>query len=606
MKWVTFTCLFLLSSSASEPLAEKTGSEHLFDTLYPLQDVIEIVHAVYYQLIPTATHEEIAKIAHVVTELAKKCSTDKLSDPGCTKPLETILYDQCCHEEGLPEKYGFTDCCAKVDPERNECFLSHKNARKDLLPPFQESSVEEQCKAFQEDGHAALDLYTYESGRRSTTTSLFFFLIFIHNHGEALKICCQEADKEACYNEKKSAFREILEQATHAEKHICSIQKTFGKRVVVAFKFAQLSQKFPKASADAIKKIALDIAESQEHCCKGDILKCHLERGKLISHICSHQDEISSKIKACCGKSILEQPTCVQTAINDDIPADLSLPLRKFVEHELLCPRYADDRNPLVEEFIYEQGRRHPEYSPIQLLRYSEEFEDRLEKCCKADNPTECLVQVEQHLKDHATNTFNVAKKNCDFYEKVGDSTFQNHLLFHYTRKLPQLDCEQLSHLVKTVSAGTAKCCKLDDVHLLSCIEKTGDLAVGDVCQQHKEHPINNQIGKCCDDYIKRLPSFESLGIDADYVAVPFNPELFTLHADICSVKVEDILNKKQRLLCTLVKHKPTITSEQLTATYFDTTGVVTKCCEADNREECFKTENPKLIEKFQAALESK
>nr|XP_020669000.1 alpha-fetoprotein-like [Pogona vitticeps] len=605
MKWVTFTCLLLLSLAESDPLTEKAETVSLYDTTFSsFQELTEIVGLFYSQTIQKATYEELTKITHGVTELAKKCTVDKEADSECAKPLETLLFDQCCREEGLAEKYGFTECCDKANVERKECFLSLKNTSQNFLPPFEEPPVEQRCKALHEDAAATLGLYIYEVGRRFPVSRISMLLDFIHIYEKVMTNCCQKDDGNVCFDEKTPPVAQSFTEVYQEEKHICSILESFGKRGIHALKFAELSQQFPKANVATIDKLAMDITQAQEHCCKGHTLECYLQEVNLTTYVCSHQADISSKIKACCGKSMLEQATCFPAVENDDKPANLSPTLREFMDNEQLCPRYAEDRNPLLAEFVYEYGRRHSEYSPQMLLRLGEEYEDWLEKCCKAENRQECLVQAEEHLKKYIADTYNVTKESCDLYKRLGDDAFQNYFILQYLPKLPQISFEEMSRLAKTVSAATAKCCKMDDAHLLICAEEYGDLVIGMICQQHKGHPINKQVEKCCEDsYVYRIPCFDGLGVDPEYVPLPYDPKLFTLHGDFCSAKPEDQQKQKQRFLYNLVKQKPTITYGQLTPAIMDLTDVLTKCCGADNHEECFTMEGPKLIERTQAAL---
>ncbi|KAJ7313800.1 hypothetical protein JRQ81_005508 [Phrynocephalus forsythii] len=542
----------------------------------------ESVGLFYSQTIRKASYEEITKITHTVSELANECTLD--TDPECAKPLETILYDYCCLEEGLAEKYSFTECCGKANSERKDCFLSLKNASQYVLPPFEEAAVEQRCKAFQEDEATALSLYIYETGRRYPVSSISMLLDFIHIYENVLTT---------------PPIEKRFMEAQQAEKHICSILESFGKRGIHALQFAKLSQRFPKAKVDTVDKLAVDITQAQEHCCKGHTLACYLQGVNLTTYVCSHQDDISSKIKACCGKSILKQATCFPTVENDDKPADLSPTLREFMDNDQLCPRYAEDRNPLMAEFVYEYGRRHHEYPPQMLLRLGEEYEERLEKCCKADNRKECLVQAEEHLQNYIADTYHMTKESCDLYKHQGEDFFQNHFLLLYTPKLPQLGFEELSRLAEAVSDASAECCKMDDSHLLLCTERHTDLVAGIVCRRHKEQPINKQAKKCCEDsYVYRVPCFTSLGVDREYVPVPFDPKVFIFHEHFCSDK-----RNQQRFLYNLAKHKPTIPYGQLIPVIMDLTNVVTKCCGADNHEECFTTEGPKLFERIQAGL---
>ncbi|MCV6009115.1 hypothetical protein MZO24_016580, partial [Enterococcus faecalis] len=51
----------------------------------------------------------------------------------------------------LRENYGvLTDCYTKQEPERNECFLQHKDDNPSL-PPFERPEAEAMCTSFKEN-----------------------------------------------------------------------------------------------------------------------------------------------------------------------------------------------------------------------------------------------------------------------------------------------------------------------------------------------------------------------------------------------------------------------------------------------------------------------
>lgn len=63
-----------------------------------------------------------------------------------------------------------------------------------------------------------------------------------------------------------------------------------------------------------------------------------------MSHICSKQDSISSKIKDCCEEKIPKRGECIIYSNKDDRPKDLSLREAKFTENENVCEQR--DANP--------------------------------------------------------------------------------------------------------------------------------------------------------------------------------------------------------------------------------------------------------------------
>lgn len=73
-------------------------------------------------------------------------------------------------------------------------------------------------------------------------------------------------------------------------------------------------------------------------------------QSKVMSHICSKQDSISSKIKECCEKKIPQRGECIIYSNKDDRPNDLSPREAKFTESENVC----EERDADPETFLAE------------------------------------------------------------------------------------------------------------------------------------------------------------------------------------------------------------------------------------------------------------
>ncbi|MFP1985970.1 hypothetical protein ACLEE6_16665 [Lonsdalea quercina] len=536
-----------------------------------------------------------------IVALGKKCTADEHADPECTKYLGTVLVDEICHEEGFAEKYGFSDCCAKVDPERYECFLDHKNSTPGFISPYQKIDKAETCKKYGENKNDILGPYLYEISIRHPKAKAVTIMKAVHGFDHVLATCCQAEDRDTCFDEKASVVRKEMMKDMAMQKHTCFLLKKFGEKPVKALKVAVLSKRFPKAEFDLITKIADDV---HEECCKGDTLGCMLDRERMIRYVCTHQNEISTKLSTCCEKPLMEQADCIIHLENDEKPADLSETVREFVDNKEVCQHFAENKDQHLAKFIYEYGRRHPEFSPQLLVRCAKGYEELLENCCTHEHPETCLAKGEEQLKKHIAETLEQVKTRCEQYGQLGDYLHHNELLVLYTKKAPQLPFKELYKYTEQFNGVAAKCCKMDDAHKLTCAEEYTELVIGAICQRHIEHPINQQICRCCGgSYIRLRECFSGLGPDPEYHPAPFDPALFSFHGDYCTAKQEDQQKKKQELLVNLIKQKHDITEEQLATIVVDFGGVVTKCCGVANHEECFTEEGPKLIERIKASL---
>ncbi|CAI5790432.1 serum albumin-like [Podarcis lilfordi] len=603
MKWVTLiSCLFLISSAESKQLPRRYRDVGHHDTFRHFIKIAEgqfpgIIIGLLSQNLQRASYDEVAKLNDNLVQLAKKCSSDDQATPDCEKPLRTVFLDEICHEEGLAEKYVFTECCGKVDPERNDCFLTHKNETSGFIPPFVMPDGENVCKVYQDTRAEFLANYYYELSRRHPFANVAVLYKTVKEFEKVLQTCCLETDKDACFREKLPAVREQKNYAIGLQKHTCSILKEFGKRSLRFQEVADLSRKFPKADFPIILKFAGDIVHIQEEFCKGDTLEYVLDVADLIEYICTHQDTISTKVKDCCDRELLDREECLVNAENDDKPADLPSTFKEFVVKEV-CQNFTENKATLLEKFVYETGRRNPEFSKQLLLRVGSKYEGLLGKCCETEHPEECFHQGEGELRQHADNTLETFKMRCNLYEKAGDHGFQNEVLVHYTKRAPEMAFEELYQYTMKFAGVIAKCCKEDDAHIVVCADENTDLLLGEVCQRHEVKPLNKQMHNCCEDsYEFRRDCFSSLGVDPDYVPVPFSSELFTSHQDLCSATPDELLLRKQKQLVHIIKHQPNSTTEQIAEVTGYFTTMVTQCCEAENHEECFMTEGPKLVE---------
>uniref|UniRef100_A0A803T9W0 Albumin domain-containing protein n=1 Tax=Anolis carolinensis TaxID=28377 RepID=A0A803T9W0_ANOCA len=619
MKWVTFiSCLLLVSFAESKHLPRKyrdtvsqgdaempnrlinlvvQWSKDVHDTItraseLPPDDFAGIAMILYSQSAQQATYEEVHKLMDDIVALAKKCGADEHSDPECGKPLHTVFLDEICHEQEFANKHGFSDCCAKADAERNECFLAHKNATPGFIPPYQKPSADVACAKFAENKNEVLGHYIYEVSRRSPFAPVATVYKSTAAYEHVLTSCCAKEDKGACFQEEAPPVKKQLMEDLAIQKHVCAVMKKFGVETMQGLKMAQLSQKFPKASFETISKLTGDIVHIHEECCKGDTLESMLDREKLTKYVCSHQNEISSKLSACCEKPVVERGECIVHLENDDKPADLSETVREFVDNKEVCQHYADNKNQHLAKFLYQYGRRHPELSPQLLARSTRGYEELLDECCATEHPETCLPKGEGLLKKHISDTMELVKTRCDHYAQLGGYLYQNELLVAYTKKAPELSFKDLQKYTGQFRDVAAKCCKMDDAHRLTCAEGYADLAIGSICQSHEENHINKQICKCCsDNYFKRRPCFSELGVDPEFHPVAFDPALFTFHGDYCDAKEEEQQSMKQELLVNLIKHRPTISNEQLAVATVDFVTMVTKCCAVENHVECLTEE---------------
>ncbi|XP_006991727.1 albumin [Peromyscus maniculatus bairdii] len=607
MKWVTFLLLLFVSGSAfSRGVfrrdAHKSEIAHRFNDLgeQHFKGLVLVTLAQHLQKCP---YEEHVKLVNEITEFAKTCVADE-SAANCDKSIQTLFGDKLCSLPSLRETYGeLADCCTKQEPERNECFVQHRDDNPNL-PPFVRPEAEAMCTSFQENPASFMGHYLYEVGRRHPYFYGPELLYYAEKYNAIMTECCAEADKAACLTPKLDALKEKALSSSVQQRLKCSSIQKYGERAFKAWAVARMSQKFPNADFTEISKLATDLTKVTQECCHGDLLECADDRAELAKYMCENQASISSKLQACCDKPVLQKSHCLAEVEHDDMPTDLPSLAADFVEDSEVCKNYAEAKDIFLGKFLNEYSRRHPEYSVALLLRLAKKYEATLEKCCAEADPAACYGKVLDEFQPLVEEPKNLVKTNCELFEKVGEYGFQNALLVRYTQKAPQVSTPTLVEAARSLGKVGSKCCVLPEAKRLPCVEDYLSAILNRVCVLHEKTPVSDQVTKCCTgSVVERRPCFSALPVDETYVPKEFKAETFTFHADICALPEKEKQMKKQTALAELVKHKPKATDEQLKTVMGDFAAFLDKCCQADDKEACFSEEGPKLVAASQAAL---
>ncbi|XP_006142974.1 serum albumin [Tupaia chinensis] len=607
MKWVTFiSLLFLFSSAYSRGVVRR--ETHKSEIAHRFKDLGEenfkgLVLIAFSQYLQQCPFEEHVKLVGEVTEFAKTCVADETAE-NCDKSLPTLFGDKLCTIATLRETYGdMADCCAKQEPERNECFLKHKDD-KPSLPALVRPEADVMCTSFQESENMFLGKYLYEVARRHPYFYAPELLYYAQKYKTALKECCAEADKAACLTPKLDALKEKALFSSAKQRLKCTSLHKFGERAFKAWAVALLSQKYPKADFAEITKIAKDLTKVHTECCHGDLLECADDRADLAKYMCDNQDSISSKLKECCDKPLLEKAHCIAETEHDDPPADLAALEADFVEDKDVCKNYAEAKDVFLGTFLYEYARRHHDDSTLMVLRIAKAYEATLERCCATADPPSCYGKVMEEFKALSEETHNLVKQNCELFEQLGEYGFQNALLIRYTKKSPQVQTSTLVEIGRKLGSLGSRCCKHPESERMHCAEEYLSLVLNKMCLAHEKAPVSDRITKCCSEsLVNRRPCFSALPPDDTFEPKKFEADSFTFHADICTIPDTEKQIKKQTALVELVKHKPHATNDQLKTVMGDFTAFVDKCCKAEDKEACFAEEGPKLVAASQAAL---
>nr|pir serum albumin precursor - monocled cobra [Naja kaouthia]CAA55333.1 cobra serum albumin [Naja naja] len=608
MKWVIFISLLCLVSFAEVKNLPRRY-RHVDDQHSTIRlasqisatDFGAITLTLVTQTVPNATLEDLKKLSAEIIELHKKCVASEFSDPPCTKPLGIVFLDVLCHNEEFSNKYGINDCCAKADPDRNECVLSHKTSSTGTISPFVHPNAEEACQAFQNDRDSVLAQYIFELSRRYPTALSVVILESTKTYKKILETCCAEADKDACIHEKateaKKKFREIMEE----QEYTCYNLKKYGKDKLYALKFIETHEKFVNAKLETITGIAEFVVHIYEEICMGDSVDVLVDRAALSQYVCEHKDAISSNVGHCCEKPLVERPNCLATLANDARSPDLPPPSEEILKETEACTTYTEQRENYKESFLFTLTRNHPELSKLIDLEILYKYEKLLEECCQSEHHVQCLHGGEQVFKLYITKINEVVKSNCDSYKELGDYFFTNEFLVKYSRMMPQAPTSFLIELTEKVGKVAEKCCNLDSNHQVSCALENTDKVMGSICKYHNKHFINDQICHCCNSsFISRWECISNLGPDLSFVPPTFNPKTMDNPEKLCSTSEDTVQKSKKGLLSELVKSKPNISEEELAATILTFREIQKLCCEAENKKECFDKKGQEMVEHLQ------
>ncbi|EOB06318.1 Serum albumin, partial [Anas platyrhynchos] len=611
MKWVTLISFIFLFSSATSRNLQRVArdADHKSEIAHRYNDLKEetfkaVAMITFAQYLQRCSYDGLSKLVKDVVDLAQKCVANE-DAPECSKSLPSIFLDEICQVEKLRDSYGaMADCCAKSDPERNECFLSFKIPQPDFVQPYQRPASDVICKEYEDNRVSFLGHFIYSVARRNPFLYAPTILGVAADYEHALKSCCKESDVGACLDGKETGIREKVKKISVKQQYSCGILKKFGDRIFQADKLALLSQKYPKASFAEISKLIHDVKDVYKECCEGDMVECMDDRAELVNYMCSKHEAFSSKIKDCCEKPIVERSQCIMEAEFDEKPADLPSLVEKYIQDKEVCKSFEAGHDAFMSEFVYEYSRRHPEFSTQLILRIAKGYETLLEKCCKTDNPAECYANAVDQLNEHIKETQDVVKTNCDLLTTHGEADFLKALLIRYTKKMPQVSTETLLEIGKKMTGVGTKCCKLPEDRRLPCSEGYLSMVIQDMCRRQETSPINDNVSHCCSDsYAYRRPCFSAMGVDTKYVPPPFNPDVFNFDEKLCSAPAEERAEGQMKLLINLIKRKPQMTEEQIKTIADGFTAMVDKCCKQSDIETCFGEEGANLIVQSRATL---
>nr|prf fetoprotein alpha [Murid betaherpesvirus 1] len=603
MKWITpASLILLLHFAASKALHENEfGIASTLDSSQCVteKNVLSIATITFTQFVPEATEEEVNKMTSDVLAAMKKNSGD-----GCLESQLSVFLDEICHETELSNKYGLSGCCSQSGVERHQCLLARKKTAPASVPPFQFPEPAESCKAHEENRAVFMNRFIYEVSRRNPFMYAPAILSLAAQYDKVVLACCKADNKEECFQTKRASIAKELREGSMLNEHVCSVIRKFGSRNLQATTIIKLSQKLTEANFTEIQKLALDVAHIHEECCQGNSLECLQDGEKVMTYICSQQNILSSKIAECCKLPMIQLGFCIIHAENGVKPEGLSLNPSQFLGDRNFAQFSSEEKIMFMASFLHEYSRTHPNLPVSVILRIAKTYQEILEKCSQSGNLPGCQDNLEEELQKHIEESQALSKQSCALYQTLGDYKLQNLFLIGYTRKAPQLTSAELIDLTGKMVSIASTCCQLSEEKWSGCGEGMADIFIGHLCIRNEASPVNSGISHCCNSsYSNRRLCITSFLRDETYAPPPFSEDKFIFHKDLCQAQGKALQTMKQELLINLVKQKPELTEEQLAAVTADFSGLLEKCCKAQDQEVCFTEEGPKLISETRDAL---
>ncbi|KAL2780405.1 afamin precursor [Daubentonia madagascariensis] len=585
--------LFFFTESLTLPTKPQDVDDFRITQKFVEENIEYITIIAFAQYVQEATFEDVEILLKDMIEYKDRCMANKTL-PECFKLPNNVLQEKICAMEGLPQKHNFSHCCSKVDFERRSCFFFNKKADVGFLPPFPTLDPEEKCQAFKNSRESFLNQYIYEVARRNPFVFAPTLLSVAARFEEVAKTCCEEQQKVSCFQTRAAPVIHYLKAFSSYQKNVCGALLKFGPKVLNFINIAVLSQKFPRIEFKELTSLIEDVSSKYDGCCEGDVVQCIHDTSKVMNHICSKQESISSKIKECCEKKIPERGECIINSNKDDRPKDLSLREAKFTDSENICQERDIDPDNFFAEFTYEYSRNHPDLSTPELLRIANVYEDLLSNCCNTENPPGCYRHAKDKFNETTEKSHKIVQQECEHFQNWGKNGLKYHYFIRLTKIAPHLSTEELISLGEKMVMALNTCCTLSEE--FACVDNLVDLVLGELCGINENRTINPAVDHCCKtNFAFRRHCFEGLKADKTYVPPPTTKDLFTFHADLCQAQNEELQRKKDRFLVNLVKLKCELTDEELQSLFTSFTNAVDKCCKAEGPEACFNEEGPKI-----------
>nr|XP_034364128.1 alpha-fetoprotein [Arvicanthis niloticus] len=372
----------------------------------------------------------------------------------------------------------------------------------------------------------------------------------------------------------------------------CLTEKNMNDIAIITF-----AQFVKEADEEEVNKMTSDVLTAMKKDTGDWCLENQLS--VFLDEIC-HETELSNKygFSNCCSQSGVERHQCLLARKKTALA---SVPPFQFPEPAESCKAYNENGTVFMNRFIYEVSRRNPFMYAPTILSLAAQYDKVVPACCKADNMEECFQTKRAIIAKELREGSMLNEHVCAVIRKFGSRNLQASTIIRLSQKFPKANFTEIQKLALDVAHIHEECCQ---GNTLECLQDGADIFIGHLCLRHETNPVNAGISHCCNaSYSNRRLCITSFLRDETYVPPPFSEDKFIFHKDLCQAHGRALQTMKQELLINLVKQKPEITEEQYMAVTTDFSGLLERCCKAQDQEVCFAEEGPQLISETRYAL---
>ncbi|KAL0983746.1 hypothetical protein UPYG_G00132170 [Umbra pygmaea] len=562
------------------------------------------------QNLPNSEIGETVPLLKEAVDLGVKCCSDAPTE-DCNSDVGHVFQSALCSSESLVEKNNLKLCCDKTGTERADCFIDHKSKIPQDLSLKAELPASDQCEDFNKNNNAFIGRFVFHFSKLIPTLQPYIIKAISEGYFKVLTTCCAEAEAQTCLDNKKTAFQNSVRTRVLQLMATCDVYKKYGERILKAKKMVQYSQKIPQASFQEMSDIVKKIVATYDSCCSGKVVNCMKERKELADQVCSDQSLVSRTVglAECCSKSVMIRGSCVEAMKPDDKPDHLLEHYNIHADMVDICKNFNENPELAMGKILHEVSTRHPESSQQLLLRFAKEAEQALMQCCDKEDHTDCVKTAlgERDLHKSIKEEGEYYNNMCTLEKTVGEDNFEKRMMVYYTQLMPQASFEKLHLISETVHGIVYDCCHNNPGHSnLHCIDEKLTNTLDATCHEHDPTTVSVRVAHCCNQsYSMRRPCIFDLKPDTEFTPPELDAKNFNLSPELCKQNPKELLVSGKKLLYGVVRHKTTITDDELKTISAKYHTLRNKCCAAEDQETCFNEEKPKLIAESAELLKS-